>query len=139
MKVLVGSVGTEESKAAVEAAVGEVRERGGELHLVVHVPPPTNERDARDHGSVLASERERIHAEAARISTGSGVTCEAHFLQGGGRTSENLLRLAGDLSVDRIVIGTRRRSQVGKLLLGSTASDIVLAATCPVLSVKAPQ
>lgn len=139
MKVLVGSVRTAESQAAVEAAVAEVRSQGGELHLVVHIPPPTNERDAQEHAALLERERERLDEQAERIHAEAGVPCTAHFLQGAGRTSRALLDLAAEVEVDRIVIGTRRRSHVGKLLLGSTASDIILAAPCPVLSVKAEE
>ena len=137
MKVLVGSVRTAESQAAVEVAVAEARSQSGELHLAVHIPPPTNERDAQEQAALLERERARLEEQAERIHAESGVPCTPHFLQGAGRTSRALLDLATELAVDRIVIGTRRRSQVGKLLLGSTASDIILAAPCPVLSVKA--
>ena len=139
MKVLVGSVSTTESQAAVDAAVAEARSQGAELHLVVHVPPPTNERDAQDQAALIERERERLELQAEHIRDELGLACTAHFLQGAGRTSQALLQLAADLPADRIVIGTRRRSKVGKLLLGSTASDIILAAPCPVLSVKAAE
>lgn len=35
-----------------------------------------------------------------------------------------------------IVVGVRRRTAVGKLLLGSVAQRIILGAHCPVLAVK---
>ncbi|NNH24611.1 universal stress protein [Pseudokineococcus marinus] len=38
---------------------------------------------------------------------------------------------------DLVVVGTRRRSPVGKFLLGSTAQRVILGAEAPVLVVKA--
>lgn len=40
------------------------------------------------------------------------------------------------VSADLIIIGLRRRSPLGKVLLGSNAQDILLDAPCPVLAVK---
>ena len=37
-----------------------------------------------------------------------------------------------------VPVVVRRRSAVGKLILGSNAHDILLAADCPVLAVKTP-
>ena len=53
--------------------------------------------------------------------------------------AEEILRLATERSADLIVIGLRHRSPVGKLLLGSTAQQVLLDAPCPVLSVQAPR
>ena len=49
--------------------------------------------------------------------------------------SDELLDLAGELDAELIVIGLRRRSAVGKLLLGSAAQNVLLNATVPVLAV----
>nr|MBA2445949.1 universal stress protein [Nocardioidaceae bacterium] len=53
--------------------------------------------------------------------------------------AEDLINLASELSADLIVIGLRRRSPVGKLILGSNAQRILLDAPCPVLAVKASE
>jgi nucleotide-binding universal stress UspA family protein len=41
------------------------------------------------------------------------------------------------LGADLLVIGARRRSPVGKALLGSVAQTVILEAALPVLVVKA--
>ena len=47
--------------------------------------------------------------------------------------------LAAETNAELIVIGVRRRTPVGKLILGSQAQRILLDAECPVLAVKAPR
>ncbi len=48
-----------------------------------------------------------------------------------------MLKTAESTNAEFIVIGLRRRSPVGKLLLGSNAQRVLLDAGCPVLAVKA--
>lgn len=48
-----------------------------------------------------------------------------------------LLDMEQELDVEVIVVGVRRRSPVGKLLLGSNAQQIILEASAPVVVVKA--
>ena len=52
-------------------------------------------------------------------------------------SAEELISTAETTDADFIVIGLRRRSPVGKLLLGSNAQRVLLDAACPVLAVKA--
>ncbi|HYT44981.1 MAG TPA: universal stress protein [Methylomirabilota bacterium] len=50
--------------------------------------------------------------------------------------ASELVDYARDENVDLIVVGTRGRSGIKKILLGSTASGIVTHAHCPVMIVK---
>ena len=50
--------------------------------------------------------------------------------------AEDLISIAEDSDAELIVIGLRRRTPVGKLILGSNAQRILLDAPCPVLAVK---
>jgi nucleotide-binding universal stress UspA family protein len=47
-----------------------------------------------------------------------------------------ILNYAESENVDLIVIGTRGRSGITRMLLGSVASEVVTYATCPVMVVK---
>ncbi|MCW2811855.1 MAG: universal stress protein [Friedmanniella sp.] len=50
---------------------------------------------------------------------------------------EQVLQVIQDhADVTRLVVGVRRRSPVGKVVLGSIAQRLILEATVPVLSVK---
>ena len=49
---------------------------------------------------------------------------------------EDLIEFANENKIDQIVVGVKRRSKVGKLLMGSTAQYVILQAECPVITVK---
>jgi len=66
----------------------------------------------------------------------NGIECDSVLLVQGLEPGEALVQYARENAVDEIVIGVRRRSRVGKLLFGSTAQYVILAARCPVLTVK---
>jgi nucleotide-binding universal stress UspA family protein len=67
----------------------------------------------------------------------SGVSYEIRIPADVQESAEELIRIAETTDADFIVIGLRRRSPVGKLLLGSNAQRVLLDAACPVLAVKA--
>jgi nucleotide-binding universal stress UspA family protein len=55
---------------------------------------------------------------------------------GQGEVAEAVLRTAGEAGAELLVIGARRRSPVGKFLLGSVTQTIILDADMPVMVVK---
>ena len=68
----------------------------------------------------------------------SGVEHEIRQLVRGVDPADDLIAVAEEVDADLIVIGLRRRTPVGKLIMGSNAQQILLDASCPVLAVKAP-
>ena len=51
-------------------------------------------------------------------------------------TVKPILKYAEDEEIDLIVVGTRGRTGIKKMLLGSVASGVVTYAHCPVIVVK---
>jgi nucleotide-binding universal stress UspA family protein len=64
---------------------------------------------------------------------------DAEFVQyvRGQSVLREIEKLVESMPVSLLVIGMRKRTPVGKLILGSVAQDILLSIDCPVLAVKA--
>jgi nucleotide-binding universal stress UspA family protein len=116
--IVVGYSSRPEGRAALKRAMSEARLRGAAL-VVVNTSPE--------------QETDGLAAELAA----SGVSYEIRTPADVDHSAEELIRTAETTDADFIVIGLRRRSPVGKLLLGSNAQRVLLDAACPVLAVKA--
>jgi len=130
MKIVTGFRPSTEGRAAVDRAIEEARLRGGTV-LVVH----SMHGGERDELEKLMAYRERFEQLKADLEA-SGVDHELIEYARGNSPAEDLLEVARERDADMIVIGIRRRSPVGKLVLGSNAQDVLLEADCPVLAVK---
>lgn len=123
MAVVVGYVPTREGAAALRRAASEAVVRGTPL-VVLDSARSDGEGQAPDARAQLeALAEEDVSYEVRTVAPGQDATDE-------------LLRIAQDESADLLVIGLRRRSPVGKLILGANAQRILLDAACPVLAVK---
>jgi nucleotide-binding universal stress UspA family protein len=130
MNIVTGFRPSTEGRAAVDRAVEEARLRGGTV-LVVH----SMHGGERDELEKLMNYRKRFEELKADLEA-SGVAYELIEYARGNSPAEDLLAVARERDAGMIVIGVRRRSPVGKLVLGSNAQDVLLEADCPVLAVK---
>ncbi|HEX6195436.1 MAG TPA: universal stress protein [Jiangellaceae bacterium] len=128
--IVVGYVPKPEGRAALHRAVEEARLRGARLVVV------NSARGGRDFDHEDAAEAEIELDEVRSQLAEAGVDAEVRQLVRGADVAEDLIAVAGENAADLIVIGLRRRSPVGKLILGSNAQRILLDAPCPVLCVK---
>ena len=140
MVIVVAYTPRPESRAALEAAVDEARRSDARLHLVriLGQGPSDNPSQTRAWVKKVGQTTEEIHSLAEQLrADGLEVTYDVEPVSTA--AAEHVLDVAGRLGADLIVIGLRRRSPVGKLVMGSVSQEILLGAECPVLAVKAPE
>ena len=128
--VVAGFIRTPEGRAAVEAAVEETRRRRGRL-VIAH-----SARGGDEDADTVREDRAALDELERRLQA-DGLEVRVFDLARGKDPAEDLVDVANQENAAVIVIGLRRRSPVGKLLLGSNAQSILLTADCPVLAVKA--
>lgn len=127
--IVVGYAPTREGEAALETAFEEASLRDGSVVVVNSSPGDAWVDEAFVQGESLT--RLQSLLAAAPVPT------ELRQPVRGKDPAEEVVDLADEVGADVIIIGMRRRTPVGKLLMGSTAQRILLTATVPVLAVKA--
>ena len=129
MTVLLGYLSTPEGNAAFAQALAEAARRSTDLVVLnsgragAHVDP------------ALASQAQldRLRAEAAAAT----IPIEIRQPVDGNSAVDDLIDASTEDGIDLTVIGLRRRTAVGKFVLGSSAQRVLMEAHTPVLAVKA--
>ncbi|WP_448629284.1 universal stress protein [Cellulomonas soli] len=129
MVIVVGYLATPEGQAALEAAIVEGQRR--DLRVVVVVSMRADATDAEQ--MQVEAELDAVRAELISRTVAYDV-----LVLDGGDVADDLIGTAEELEAELIVIGLRRRSPVGKLILGANAQRVLFDAPCPVLTVKPP-
>lgn len=127
MSVVVGYIPNEYGEAALSEALLEAQRRGTGL-VVVNTTRGDSLVDKKYVGELGRSDLERRLAAAP-------VDAELRQTMGAD-VADEILDVAREVAAEAIVIGIRHRSQVGKLLMGSTATRLLMEAPCPVVAVK---
>lgn len=128
MTIVVGYTPTPVGRAALMAAAQVAQERKQPL-IVVN----------SSRGDALADPGFAQQADLDWASTTleeAGVEFSIRQLVRGREASEEVLDVVEEVHAELCVIGIRRRTAVGKMLLGSNAHRILMDAACPVLAVK---
>jgi nucleotide-binding universal stress UspA family protein len=131
--IVVGYVPKAEGRAALRRAAEEAKLRDAKLVVV------NSHRGGRSFDKDEASANDAALNEVREQLDSTDVPYEVRQLVRGLEPAEDLVAVAEQVHAEIIVIGLRRRSPVGKLILGSNAQRVLLDAPCPVLAVKAEE
>ena len=127
MTVAVAHSDTARGRAALRSAAEEAIRRGEPL-AVLRIVPAVDE---------PPEDRALTRQLAADLADFGDLTWELHAAPEGTDTAGAVLELAEKAKASLLVIGSRRRRPIGKLILGSTVQRVLLASQIPVLVVKA--
>ncbi|MDZ7579200.1 MAG: universal stress protein [Deltaproteobacteria bacterium] len=117
-------------KDALNTAKKYAAALAAQVHIVTSMVKGTED----DQEEIFQAERGLEYAKS--VFSMEKMACETHLLIRGLSPGEDLVRFAEENDVDLAVVGVKRRSKVGKLLMGSTAQFVIIKAPCPVLSIK---
>jgi nucleotide-binding universal stress UspA family protein len=130
MKILVGYDGSKSAKEALKLARKHALAFGASVDVVTSMEKGT------EGEQPAIEDAERGLEWAKTLFEEKKIVCKTHLLIRGMAPGEDLVEFAKEGNIDEIVVGVKRRSKVGKLLMGSTAQFVILQAPCPVVSVK---
>ena len=141
-KILVATDGSEDATLAVRAAIDLSHRTGAELH-VVHawqdlrpstIPAMAVDEYSRAYEQWKREARELLEEQAERLRSAGGTVTGIHLREG--RPAEEIAKLAEELGVGLVVIGSRGLGPVKRLVTGSVSEGVVHLAPCPTLVVR---
>ena len=128
MTILIGYIPTPAGEAALEAGLAEAARSGDDV-VILNSPRRGATVDADLVGEDVA---EGLLAKASA----QGVTARIDQADHGSDVVDTFEALIEDSGARMVILGLRRRSPVGKLVMGSDAQRLLLELDVPVLAVK---
>jgi nucleotide-binding universal stress UspA family protein len=125
------------SEAALQYATEMALTLSARLYLM-HVPGKTGEHFEANfpHGQFEAAARKGL---SSFLTPEQIERLRPEYAVRVGTPAEEIVRYADFCDVDLIIMGTHGRTGVAHALMGSVAEQVVRAAPCPVLLVRAPK
>src|ERR1035437_10210421 len=136
-RIVVGVDGSDASHAALRWAVDEASRRTSCVEVIHawHVPSSEALAPAGICPDWELQARQVVAHAVERLPEHPGIVIQGRTVEG--RPSEVLVAEAGDPDTILLVVGTRRRGSVARLMLGSTSQACVHHSLCPVVVVPA--
>jgi nucleotide-binding universal stress UspA family protein len=129
MTILVAYVPRPEGQAALDKGM-EIAKRRNERLVVVNASPGGTKEDA---SMADVPDVERVE----KLLLDAGIEAQFKQFVRGKNAVQEIEAMVDSLPASLLVIGLRKRSAVGKLIMGSVAQELLLSVSCPVLAVKA--
>lgn len=142
-KIIVPLDGSDFSFRAAEYAINLAKLTGGEIlcvHAIVDLPyiayMGPGALTVTRYISEAKKQAEEWFSQVKSKAAKQGIKVTADTIFNLPSVAESILNYASEQKADLIVIGTRGRSGLKRLVLGSVASAVVAHAGCPVLVVR---
>lgn len=134
--ILLATDGSEDAATAGRAAADLAARTGAELHLVHAWHEPAGVLPAPIPAKLFEQDARRLlDKEAERVAAGGDAKiARTHLAKD--HPVDAILRLADQLRTGLIVLGSRGRGPLRRLVLGSVSEGVVHHARCPVLVVR---
>lgn len=127
MTIVVGYSPDTYGRAALDHAAAEATEKRERLVVVNATAGQSLVDRSFAHDDDIAAITARLEADGLDVTVVHEVVADV---------ADAVLATAEKEQARLIVVGVRRRTPVGKLILGSVAQRVILEASCPVLAVK---
>ncbi|MDD2878909.1 MAG: universal stress protein [Rhodoferax sp.] len=129
MTLVVAYVPRPEGQAALDKGI-EIAKRRNERLIVVNASPNGN---TGDSAYVDVPDFERVQS----LLEQTGLDVDFKQFVRGKNAVEEIQELVESVQASLLVIGLRKRTSIGKLIMGSVAQELLLTVSCPILAVKA--
>jgi nucleotide-binding universal stress UspA family protein len=131
MTVLIGYVPTPSGEAALEAGIAEAAAHGDDV-VILNSPRRGSTVDPHLVG-------DDVDARLVAAAAAQGVSAQVDHTEHGNDVADAFVSAIERTSARVVVLGLRRRSPVGKLMMGSAAQRLLLELDVPILAVKPAQ
>ena len=131
MKILVGYDGSDASKKALMLAKQHADIWRGQIEVVRAV----SRKEPLTYPKIQNAEQQLAN-QVENILDDKRISFEITLLVGLENPAKQIINFAQSINADEIIIGSKKKSRIGKFFLGSTTQSVVLNSPCPVIVTK---